>query len=1465
MRHSLSRLPTLILSIARWIVSHPKARTGAEFCLVALGLLASISPAVADGPFSTCPYYTWKINVDKSYENKYLAAEACIADAAAGVNPGCGTLQDHINDPRYGSVVIPANISTIPSGYSPAHITPAIGGGIWYYANQCWDLWIYRYPLPEKNACPNNNTNTTGSTYGNPCNAANGTKLQFETDYRTDGLPPLTRTYNSLTSIDRGLGLGWTSAFHKRLKVSASGTNLVILRDDSSRESFNNNTAGLWSGDADTRFVLTQDASGYSLLLQNGGHERYNLAGLLMAETDASGKTTSYLYNSTNTLASVTGPLGHALSFTYNAQGQLSSVSLPGSGAINYAYDANRLVRVDYPDGTARIYHYSNSGALPHLLTGISNVNTAGAASRYATYEYDGSGRAILTQHADVGFGGPQEKFTFTYDSDSQTTVTDAVGTKEVLIFHTNLGVRNLYQKTNSADGKVLNQIFDANNNLTCKKDEENRVTTWTYNATNQKLSQTEGQGGTCNAPAATAATRTTTYQYLSPTLSLPTLVETPSVYAGSKKRVTIGYSGNLPTTITQSGFTPTGAAVSRTATMTYNARGQVTAIDGPRADVADVTTLAYNDCATGGGCGQLQRVTNALGHVTTYDSYDAAGRLLQMTDPNGVRTIYTYDPRGRVATMTQSATGSANRVTQYTYDLMGNIATTTLPTGLTLTYAYDAANYLRRVTDNLGNYIDYGYDLKGNRTQTYTYDAAGTLVRTVDLAFDARNHVNQINAGGSITQQISDAVGNLTQVTDPNTVAAAGTTATVNSYDTLNRLFQTVDRLGGATTYSYDPNDRLKTVAAPNGAVTQYQYDDLGNLLTEISPDRGTVSYAYDAAGNLTQQTDARGIVSTYVYDALNRLTRVDYPGTAEDIATTYDSGPNCTFGLGRPCAVTDESGTTSYAYDAFGNLLTQTHTELNVTYTTRYTYDAGNRITSIVYPDNRTVTYQRDVLGRITSVATPVNGTATTVVGARSFRPDGLLLTQTFANGINEVRQYDTQGRLTYQSLATADTRLYAYDANGNLKGLQSLPQVGSYGYDALDRLTAQTLNTAPYAATYDPNGNRLTATAPGQSARLAYAAQANRLTQVTINAVPYALTLDAAGNTTGIGSPQGTAGLAYNAAGRLSALAHNGLPLASYAYDARALRTRKTTAQGTLIYHHDLQGRLLLETTGTGVALRAYVHDDTAPLAQIDRAGTAERALYLHIDHLATPRLATDATQTVRWRHEGEAFGSTPPLEDPDGDGVMTVVNLRFPGQYYDAETGLHYNWNRYYDPRVGRYVTSDPIGLAGGLNSFSYAYNNSLRFADPSGLDVALPSPIGPIPVPIPIPGAPPGGTIGGGENKAPVTMSQLGKELRQLGMGMCLAVITAANPALAITANGHSTSCNTGGGGSCGGDGCSQWKADLIQYRENIEMLEAITGKRDSNGRVIHDSRVSSYNAQCGKSHGRLAPMLDVVD
>ncbi len=171
----------------------------------------------------------------------------------------------------------------------------------------------------------------------------------------------------------------------------------------------------------------------------------------------------------------------------------------------------------------------------------------------------------------------------------------------------------------------------------------------------------------------------------------------------------------------------------------------------------------------------------------------------------------------------------------------------------------------------------------------------------------------------------------------------------------------------------------------------------------------------------------------------------------------------------------------------------------------------------------------------------------------------------------------------------------------------------------------------------------------------------------------------------------------------------------------------RTRKVVVNtdntiSTTVYHYDFQGMLISETNERGEPIKDYIWLDYAPIAQIeyDAIADSDTIYYLHTDHLMTPRFATDSGGNIVWRWEGEAFGDTLSKSDPDGNGKDVVVNLRFAGQYYDSESQLYYNYFRYYDPTAGRYITSDPIGLDGGLNTYAYVDGNPLYWTDYYGL-------------------------------------------------------------------------------------------------------------------------------------------------
>jgi type VI secretion system secreted protein VgrG len=244
------------------------------------------------------------------------------------------------------------------------------------------------------------------------------------------------------------------------------------------------------------------------------------------------------------------------------------------------------------------------------------------------------------------------------------------------------------------------------------------------------------------------------------------------------------------------------------------------------------------------------------------------------------------------------------------------------------------------------------------------------------------------------------------------------------------------------------------------------------------------------------------------------------------------------------------------------------------------------------------------------------------------------------------------------------------------------------------------------------YTSAGDRTAMTAGGVRQSYLYDPASHRLTTAAGKVRRY----DAAGNTIGIGD----ATLTYDAAGRLASASEQGRVLVSYGYDAAGQRIARTEAGkpiGLMVY--DDAGRWLADVDGGGRVIRQAVWMGDTLVGLVEGA----KVLFVEPDHLGTPRAVIDPVRNVtvwRWQPSDEPFGTTPPDEDPDADGTRFVFDLRFPGQRYDAVTGLHYNYRRDYDPEAGRYIQVDPIGLAGGINPYLYANGSPLRHTDPLGL-------------------------------------------------------------------------------------------------------------------------------------------------
>ncbi|WP_221282062.1 RHS repeat-associated core domain-containing protein [Chiayiivirga flava] len=1157
---------------------------------------------------------------------------------------------------------------------------------------------------------------------GNPCSPTTGNKTITASDITTPALS-FNRTYNSMANFSTpGMPTGWTHAYSDRLEGHFYGTYPTIYLIDGSGnlEQFKLVSANLYRSVNAPGDVLTVNGS-VTLLRASGAAKGFDSGGRLIwtrsLGTDPSTENT-LTYNAAGRLASISNPTGRSLSLAYSNVGKLASLTAPDGSVVEYTIDAlNRLESVTYPGGASVNYIYASPTS--NLITGIIDELNAD----YATYTYDDQSRATSSEHA-----GGAERVELVYLEEGKTRVTRSNGEVVDYLFDHS----STFFRLESVDGVEGSQSYvrDGQGRITAMTDRNGTVEEYEYSNTHRTA--------VVRAAGEQEESRAETDWHA--TFAVPT--ERRTYNAGNVLVAKSNWKQNTRGQVLTQTATDPSTLATRITTYTYcepsdvalpNSTcpilGLIKSIDGPRTDIADLTTYAYypatdeSGCATTGPChrkGDLWKVTNALGHVTETLRYDRAGRVRASKDPNGIVTEFTWHPRGWLTVRTvKGATAPADATTTYAYDAVGQVTRITQPDGDYLDYEYDAAHRLVAIEDALGNRIDYTLDAAGNRTAETTSDAAAVVKRQLTRVYDQLGRLDeQLDAQNRATAFEHDANGNQTAIVDALNVE------TRQEYDPLNRLKNTIQDYAGLdveTGYAYDALDRLVTVTDPKGLDTHYTYDGLGNLTQLDSPDTGITTYTYDAAGNRHTQTDARGITATHTYDALNRLTATTYPDSSLNVAYVYDSATSkgCGNRIGRLAASTDASGTTSYCYDQRGNVVSKKWIASGKTLTTEYAYTRGDRLQKITLPTGLALTYERNGLGQITSVKRTDPTPSQSIVAAATYLPFGPLQSLTFAGGATQTFEHD-QNYWTDGVIGTALDLDFTLDATGNITAANDPAPASArlYSYDPLARLTdiETGSNTLIEAFTYDGTGNRLTRQTGGGTQTYGYPPDSHRLASIDAQLRSY----DAMGSLTA----RGTDTFTYDDRQRLSAFGTT----ASYTYNARGERASKTVAGVTTQYVYDEAGHLIAEldpSTTPPTALRSYVWLDDRPVAVYAHTGAyAAQWLHIHTDHLGTPRAITRpaaANATIwRWDFNGSAFGDHAPHTDPDGDATHFTFNLRFPGQYFDAESGLHYNYFRDYSPPEGRYIESDPIGLVGGISTYSYVRGRPLLLTDPFGL-------------------------------------------------------------------------------------------------------------------------------------------------
>lgn len=654
---------------------------------------------------------------------------------------------------------------------------------------------------------------------------------------------------------------------------------------------------------------------------------------------------------------------------------------------------------------------------------------------------------------------------------------------------------------------------------------------------------------------------------------------------------------------------------------------------------------------------------------------YNADGLLIKSTDPQGNELKYEYNKYGLPSVIINEM-GFEKRLhwnekaqliresdfqeqeTKYQYDINGNVIAIQEPDGAVTQYQYSPTGKVIAARLPNGKQIHITYNQSDNIT-SYT-DTAG---RTTKYEYEQLSQVTKrIDPAGQVFEYLYDSERNLTGLKNEK-----------------NELYQ----------LHYDLNENLIKEVGFDGRVQNYEYNPAGFLVTHFE---GTVvdEKAPGADEDGEADTESKPIKTEFERDSLGRLLAVK-TSDGSDNTFAYDE-------FGRLVAADNEAIKLAFSYDELGQLASETQGE----HETKHQYNpVGDRVATIL-PDGKQLDYQYGVNGDFASISIGdriITRIWRDQVGREVARQQGLL---------ESAFHYDQMGRLSSHKIANKANKAqvinrdYGYDSAGNLALIKDMTKGEiNFKYDAMNRLTyAKGIINETFS--HDPASNIISQV--GQNINID---KGNRLLAHGHRKFNY----DQRGNLVeeklGNDGSQATK-FHYNSQNQLVKVEKSGQQI-EYKYDALGRRISKTDKFGesTFLWNQDV---LLQENRNKIQKTYIYEPNSFKPLAFLQD----EKVYYYHLDHLGTPQEITSDEGEVVWSARYKAYGNV-----AQKDVELVENNLRFQGQYYDEETGLHYNRHRYYDPTYGRFINQDPIGLAGGDNNYQYA-SNPVSWIDPLGL-------------------------------------------------------------------------------------------------------------------------------------------------
>ncbi|EKS9795786.1 MULTISPECIES: RHS repeat-associated core domain-containing protein [Burkholderia] len=746
---------------------------------------------------------------------------------------------------------------------------------------------------------------------------------------------------------------------------------------------------------------------------------------------------------------------------------------------------------------------------------------------------------------------------------------------------------------------------------------------------------------------------------------------------------------------------------------MTYDARGNM--VRHQRVD-GSVIEMEYDEKD------QMIRIVDPQGHAWKR-GYDEAGNVVLETDPLGHETKYSYNAQGLPSEVTDAKGGT----TVMAYDEAGRLTAHTDCSGKTTQWKYDAQGRLVEATDAMGIATGFGYGANG--------------------------WLNEVRTPAGVERFQYDAEGRLLNYTDPmNRTTRYG-------YDAAGRLHARSDALGHTLNYGHDRLGRLVSLIDANQASYRFTYDPVGRLLETVDFDGIVTRYGFDDETNRLSTIDVAGKVTRVEYDGAGRLTRRTSGDADERFA--YDA-------LGRLADAQNAFSRVQHFFDPVGNLVREHHAYdlfgVKRSYVWHHTYDElGNRKRTI-RPDGHAIDwltygsghvhgmlldgdermqFERDDLHREVRRVLPSK-----LIQSTDYDPAGLIRSQTLrrehapAPLSGRHYRYDLAGQLTHVEDSRRGLSDYRYDPIGRL--IESIGPGGTerFAFDPASNVIDARSPDHPQARTpanpvrpestlppqvskvlgnllrayagkqleYDPQGNLVETRAAGSLQRFEWDG---------FNRLARALTETEA--------RRSEARYFYDAFGRRIAKEVDGV-VTTYGWEGNALAYESGATSSThYVYEADSFVPLAqyvgaavegVETPSHDAAMRHTPEDD--PLRRIPEPKSKAGVYYYHCDQIGTPQLLTDELGDVVWEASYKAWGGAREvIERVSRATGLTVRNpIRFQGQQLDDETGLAYNRHRYYAPESGRFISKDPVGLQGGLNTYRYGPNPT-GWIDPLG--------------------------------------------------------------------------------------------------------------------------------------------------